>query len=69
MDVRWGQVLEFLILDSNPQIHGELATTACPVLLVLVCENLRLRTRQDGEGDKAGLVLKPPLVFQNLIKI
>ena len=52
MDVRWGQVLEFLILDSNPQIHGELATTACPVLLVLVCENMRLRTRQDGEGDK-----------------
>ena len=69
MDVRWGQVLEFLILDSNPLIHGELAMTACPGLLVLVCENLRLRTSQDGEGDKAGPVLKPPLVFQNLIKI
>ena len=56
-----GQVLEFLILDSNPQIHGQLATSACPVLLVLVYENLRLRTSQDSEGDKAGPVLKPCL--------
>ena len=67
----WGQVLEFLILNSSSHIHGKLAMSACPVLLMLVYENPRLRTRLDGEGDKAGLAtlstLRLPLVFQNLL--
>ena len=56
------------IPDSNPQIHGKLASSACPALPGLLCENLRLRTSQDGEGGKAGLCSSHPLSFKVLLK-
>ena len=56
------------IPDSNPQIHGKLASSACPALPGLLCENLRLRTSQDGEGGKAGLCSSYPLSFKVLLK-
>lgn len=54
----WKQVLGFLI---SSQVHRSVLqiwpVSADWGLLMLICRNLRLRTRLDSKGDKVGLLL------------